>query len=215
MQLLTNHSLRMTLKFVHLLAVCIWTGGGMTVLVLLYDDRQACSSSELSAFNLAIRSIDDYLIKPAAAGTLVSGTLLCLLGNWGLMRHRWIIAKWTITLAAIAFGAVCLGPWFRELAIVSGGDNPAVYGESGYQRLYRLGVLFGTLQTAVLLFLVLISIVKPDFRPGRNTAADKKKPASCGSTEEAGQEPAGSSGRRVTRKVVPAATSLSTLMSPP
>jgi len=173
MQLMANHPLRMTLKFVHLLAVCVWTGGGMTVLVLLYDDQQAGSGSELSAFNLAIRSIDDYLIKPAAAGTLLSGTLLCLLGKWGLLRHRWIVVKWAITLAAITFGAVCLGPWFSELAACSGDVNPGANKDSGYQRLYHLGVLFGSLQTLVLLLLVLISIVKPDFNWGRNAGQNR------------------------------------------
>ena len=198
MQLLASHPLRMTIRFMHILAVCLWSGGGMAVLVLLYDDRQTVNGNELSAFNHAIQSIDDYLIKPAAAGALVSGSLLCCLSNWGIIRHRWIIVKWSITLAAIAFGATCLGPWFRELAAFNGGDLLAGDQGNDYRRLYRLGVVFGSLQTAVLLLLVLISIVKPDLRPGGKT----------------GQESAGNSGRRVTRKVVPAG-SLSTLMSPP
>lgn len=181
MQLMAAQHIRTALKFAHLLAVCIWTGGGMTVLVLLYDDRQA-SGSELSAFNLAIRSIDDYLIKPAAAGTLGSGVLLCLLGTWGLLRQRWIVAKLGITLVAIAFGACCLGPWLSELAACSASGDPAVSLASGYQRLYRLGVLFGSLQTLVLLLLVLLSIVKPDLRlprrpPDRKQAApDDNRP---------------------------------------
>ena len=173
MQLMAAQHIRTALKFAHLLAVCIWTGGGMTVLVLLYDDRQA-SSSELSAFNLAIRSIDDYLIKPAAAGTLGSGVLLCLLGTWGLLRQRWITVKLGITLVAIAFGACCLGPWLSELATCSASGAPAVSLASGYQRLYRLGVLFGSLQTLVLLLLVLLSIVKPDLRLPRRPASRKK-----------------------------------------
>ena len=166
MQLPANHPLRMFLKFTHLLSASVWTGGGMAVLVLLYDDRQTCSGDELFAYNHAIQSIDDYLIRPAAAGTLVSGTLLCFLSNWGLMRHRWIIVKWTVTLAAITFGGICLGPWFRELATFTGIDSLSAHEASGYQRLYHLGVMFGSLQTVVLLMLVLISILKPDFKRG-------------------------------------------------
>jgi uncharacterized membrane protein len=158
----------MLLRFLHILSVCVWTGGGMAVLVLLYDDRQSCSGDELSAYNHAIRSIDDYLIKPAAAGTLFSGIGLCLLSKLGMLRHRWIVVKLAITLAAIAFGGICLGPWLRDLAAFSGIDALTADAASSYQRLYHLGVIFGSLQTGVLLALVLISILKPDFVWGSN-----------------------------------------------
>lgn len=170
MQILATHQSRMLLRFLHILAVCIWTGGGMAVLVLLYDDRQSCSGDELSAYNHAIRSIDDYLIKPAAAGTLISGALLCLLGNRGLLRQSWVMVKCLVTVAAIIFGAFCLGPWFRELAAFGRIDTLSAHAAGSYQRLFHLGVVFGSVQTAVLLVLVLVSILKPDFGwrgPGR------------------------------------------------
>jgi hypothetical protein len=214
MQLPATHPLRMFFKFMHLLSASVWTGGGMAVLVLLYDDRQTCSGDELFAYNHAIRSIDDYLIRPAAAGTLVSGTLLCFLSNWGVIRHRWIIVKWTVTLAAIAFGGICLGPWFRELAAFTGIDSLSAHEASGYLRLYHLGVMFGSLQTVVLLILVLISILKPDCRWGRKTVANPRG-GTGGSGENSRQEPAGKRGRSVTRKLVPLATVLSAPISPP
>jgi hypothetical protein len=199
----------------HLLSVSVWTGGGMAVLVLLYGDRQSCSGEELSAYNHAIQSIDDHLIKPAAAGTLGSGSLLCFLSSWGVLRHRWIIVKWSITLAAIAFGGTCLGPWFRELAAYGGIDGLAANESSGYQRLYHLGVLFGSLQTGVLLFLVLVSILKPDYSWKRKSAAEPGDSLPGGPGVNGCQEPFCRSERRVTRKLVPWSTVLSTPISPP
>lgn len=162
-----NHPLRMFLKCAHIFSVCVWIGGGLAVLVLLYNDKQSSNGDELFAYNNAIKSIDDCLIKPSAIGTLVSGVLICILTNWGLTRHRWIMAKWTLTLAAIAFGALFLGPWLKDLSTITGMDPLGAFFDSGYLRTYRLGVVFGLAQTAMLLFLVLISIVKPEFRSHR------------------------------------------------
>ena len=174
MQIQASHTLQMFIKCVHIFSVSVWIGGGFAVLVLLYNDKQTCNGDELFAFNYAIRSIDDWLIKPAAMGTFASGALLCLLTKWGLTKHRWIIAKWTITLAAIAFGALFLGPWLKMLSTITGMDRLAVFDDSWYFRTYRLGVAFGMVQTAVLLFLVLISIVKPGFKTGRKGMMNTK-----------------------------------------
>ena len=156
-----NQSMRMILKCLHVFSVSVWIGGGLAVLVLLYNDRQTSNGDELFAFNYAIKSIDDYLIKPSAIGTFASGALICLFTNWGLTRHRWIIAKWAVTLSAIAFGALFLGPWLKALSTITGTDRLAVFDDYGYFRTYHLGVTFGLLQTGVLLVLVLISIFKP------------------------------------------------------
>ncbi len=166
MQSQTNHQFQLFIKCLHIFSVCVWIGGGFAVLVLLYNDRQTSNGDELFAYNNAIKSIDDFLIKPAAIGTLASGTLLCLLTKWGLTRHRWIIAKWVGTLAAMVFGVVFLGPWLKALSTINGMDRLAVFDDNWYFRTYHLGVVFGLMQTALLLILVLISIVKPSLGTG-------------------------------------------------
>lgn len=169
-----NQSVRMLLKCVHIFSVCVWIGGGLAVLVLLYNDKQTSNGDELFAYNHAIKSIDNFLIKPSAVGAFASGTLICLLTNLGLTKHRWIIAKWAITLAAIGFGALFLGPWLKDLSTITGLDRMAVFDDSGYFHTYQLGVAFGLLQTGVLLVLVLISIFKPSLGAGRNVMGSTK-----------------------------------------
>lgn len=170
-----NQSVRMLLKCVHIFSVCVWIGGGLAVLVLLYNDKQTSNGDELFAYNHAIKSIDDFLIKPSAVSAFASGALICMLTNLGLTKHRWIIAKWAITLAAIGFGAVFLGPWLKELSTITGLDRMAVFDDGGYFRTYRLGVAFGFAQTGVLLILVLISIFKPSLGAGKNGMASTKR----------------------------------------
>ena len=155
----------MALKYVHTTAVSIWIGGGLAVLVLLYRDRLTRNGDELFALNYAIAAIDDFLIKPAAATTFMSGVMICLLTNWRVFRHRWIIVKLVLTLGALVFGAICLGPWLKELSRITAADRLAVLDDGGYYRAYRLGATSAVLQSALLFVLVLISIFKPDVGP--------------------------------------------------
>lgn len=154
---------RMALKYVHTTAACIWIGSGLCVLVLLHDGRQTGDSDELFALNSAIASIDDLLIKPSAAGAFISGLLLCLLTNWKVLRLRWVMVKLILTLAAIVFGALCLGPWLRELSFIAAADRMAVFDDLRYASTCQIGYASGILQTALLLLLLLLSIFKPSF----------------------------------------------------
>jgi uncharacterized membrane protein len=155
------HRLRILLKYLHIIASCVWLGAGFSVMVLLVLNRRATTADQLFALNFGIKYLDDYLIVPAAAGCLLSGFVICVIANLGVTSCRWVVTKWTITLAAALFGAVCLAPWMKRLAALCNGSSPAVFIDPRYWRAYHLDVAFGTLQTAVLLYLMLISVLKP------------------------------------------------------
>ncbi|WP_052263230.1 DUF2269 family protein [Geobacter pickeringii] len=162
MQFQAGQQTRLLLKYIHTLSAMMWIGGAQAILVLLYKDRQAANGDELFAFNDAIRTIDNWLIAPGVAGTIASGGLICLVTNWGFLRHRWVVVKWVVTAVATLFGVVFLGPWFQELAELAGLNRLAVFDSWAYARTYQLGVSFGIAQTAVLVVLMLISIFKPE-----------------------------------------------------
>ncbi|GFE57582.1 DUF2269 family protein [Geobacter sp. AOG1] len=164
---------RQILKCIHLTAACIWIGGGLTVLVLLHNDRLTRNGDELFAFNHAIRSVDDCLIKPAAVVSSASGLLLCVLTSWGLARHRWIVVKGFLTLGAILFGAFYLGPWLRELSDMTAANRLAIFDDGDYARTYLLGAISSILQTLLLFGLMLISIFKPSFDQKRSFSRRK------------------------------------------
>ncbi|BDV44703.1 hypothetical protein GURASL_36260 [Geotalea uraniireducens] len=156
---------RLLLKYLHTFSAMMWIGGAQAILILLYKDRQAANGDELFAVNDAIRSLDNWLIGPGVIGSIVSGGLICLTTNWGFFRHRWVVVKWVVTAVATAFGVFFLGPWLEALSALTGLNRLAVFDNGAYVQTYRLGVAFGIAQTVVLLLLVLLSIVKPDFGP--------------------------------------------------
>ncbi len=102
-----------------------------------------------------------HLIVPAAGVCLLSGFAICIIANLGVTSCRWVVTKWTITLAAALFGAVCLAPWMKRLTALCSGGEPAVFIDPRYWQAYYLDVAFGALQTGVLLYLMMISVLKP------------------------------------------------------
>ncbi len=169
---------RVALKYIHTSAASAWTGGGLAVLVLLRIGRQTGNSDELFALNGAVASIDDFLIMPSAAATFVSGLLIWLIGNGGVLRQRWIIAKLLLSSGAILFGILWLAPWLKELSHITSADRLAVFDDWNYFRTYRLGAVAVILQTALLFGIVLISILKPSFEIQRKRGSvDRLNPA--------------------------------------
>lgn len=156
---------RLLLKYIHTFSAMMWIGGAQAILILLYKDRLATNGDELFAVNDAIRSLDNWLIGPGVAGSVMSGALISLTTHWGFFRHRWVAVKWVVTLVATFFGIVFLGPWLQELSEIAGLNRLAAFDNLAYVQTYRLGVAFGVAQMVVLLFLVLIPIFKPELAP--------------------------------------------------
>lgn len=168
--ILAGHQFKLLVKTVHMIAACAWLGGGLAVLVLLKNSSQTNNGDELFALNHTITSIDDLLIRPAAALSLGSGALLCLISQWGVAKYRWIIFKWVATFAAVLFGSLYLEPLMKELAMYSDMFRDEAMQNSTYRFAFHAGVVTGFLQTAVLLLLLLVSVLKPSL----GTASSKE-----------------------------------------
>lgn len=172
MHFMVGHQFKLLVKTVHMVAACAWLGAGLAVLVLLKNGSQTNNGDELFALNHTITSIDDLLIKPAAALSLGSGVLLCLISQWGVAKYRWIVFKWVATFAAILFGSLYLEPLMKELAMYSDMFRDEAMQNSTYRFVFHVGVVTGLLQTAVLFLLLFVSVLKPSLG-----TAPSKEPA--------------------------------------
>ena len=161
-QLLFAHKMKLLLKTLHTFASCAWIGGVSAVLIILNDNHRTINGDELFAFHSTITTIDDMLIGPGAAASLLSGALLCLTSKWGFFRHCWVVVKWIGTLVAIYVGVAYLNPWMRELAHFSDILRDNATQNIDYLQLYHKGVVAVSLQIAALFLLVIVSIFKPD-----------------------------------------------------
>ncbi len=94
-------------------------------------------------------------------GSLITGLLISLFTNWGFFKFRWVIFKWTATLAQIIFGTFWLGPWTDGATAIADLERGLALQNTTYLYDKQMAVIFGSVQLLLLLAQVLISAYKP------------------------------------------------------
>lgn len=150
------------LKVVHLLCVCCWIGGAVSLLLLYFLKRDVKDGDVLYGINQSIHHVDmAVVVIPGAFGCLLTGLAYSALSNWGFFKQRWIIIKWIITVSAILFGTFFLGPWETSMMQISGDLGLEALKNADYLYNQRMNLWFGALQCFILMLTVWISVFKP------------------------------------------------------
>jgi hypothetical protein len=149
------------LKILHIYFGGIWCGGAASLFAIhcLYFPN---SGPELYARNMSLIFIDYFIIIPAAIGSCVTGVLYSQMTKWGYLRYHWVIVKWVCTIFFIIIGFIWFVPWLNEMVEVTKPlrDNPVIdYSRYDVSTYIHMGMT--VLQTVLLLFLVIISVLKP------------------------------------------------------
>ncbi|SMB83460.1 conserved hypothetical protein [Desulfonispora thiosulfatigenes DSM 11270] len=150
-----------TLKGIHLFFVCAWLGAGISLFMLGLFKGSITNGDELYAMNLATKIIDDYLIIPAAMGTLLTGIIYSIFTRWGFFKFKWITFKYIITVAQILFGSFFLGPWLNEAIKIVDLERSAALQNLTYLHNSQMNLYLGAVQMSLLVVVIFISIYKP------------------------------------------------------
>lgn len=157
------------LKGLHLFTVACWVGGGVSLLMLYFLKDGIGDGGVLYGVNRAIHHVDmAVVVVPGAFGCLVTGAAYSLLTGWGFFRHGWMILKWVVTVSAILFGTFFLGPWETNMMQISGQLGAEALNDPAYLHNQTMNFTWGTVQVAVLVATVFISIFKPWKNLGKN-----------------------------------------------
>ncbi len=149
------------LKTLHIVFACLWLGAAASVVVLQCARGWSAQPHELASLNVELAALDASLIIPSAAGSLLTGTLICATTSWRFIRYRWIIAKWIGTLGGIALGTFLLGPWQIQMVNLAGElSGPPTAGGS-YAAIRLPFTVTGFLQVYLLITMIAVSAVKP------------------------------------------------------
>ncbi len=100
----------------------------------------------------ALALLGRVLLPPLALGALGTGLALSLGTRWGLVRYRWVLAKFVITVVMVVAAILVLAPTLQELAV--GAAGPA-----RFEAIVPTAVALVLLLTATAL-----SVVKPGGR---------------------------------------------------
>jgi hypothetical protein len=149
------------LKIIHLCMAGLWLGGAVALLLMILSLDQAGNGEQLHAYDLAREFVDDFVLVPGALGCLLSGLLISWATPWGFFRHRWVTAKWLLTVAGILFGTFVLGPPLYSQAPLSGAQGLAALTDPVYRANRLWNLTGGAFQIVLLCFMVGISVIKP------------------------------------------------------
>lgn len=148
------------LKMIHVLFAFSWIIGAVALCLLLFITFPE-SGDELYMRSRILQIVDDYFIIYGAFGSLITGLIYSIWTNWGFFKHPWISVKWAMTVLQILFGTFVLGPCINNNVIIADRLRDAALTDPVFLNNLHSSQLWGTIQTALLLTYIFISIQKP------------------------------------------------------
>jgi hypothetical protein len=110
----------------HLLFMAVWLGSVVCSLALNVVALKATDPQLLNNIYTLTETLDNFVVRTGAAGSLLTGLLLAWLTQWGLLRFYWIIAKEITTIGIIILDQVIIRWNATAIALTAAqGDNPA------------------------------------------------------------------------------------------
>jgi uncharacterized membrane protein len=150
------------LKGFHLIAVSCWIGGAVALMSLYFLKNGVTNGDVLYGINRSIHHVDIAIVViPGAFGCLLTGLVYSLFSRWGFFKHKWMVFKWIVTVAAILFGTFFLGPWETAMMEISGKLGISSLQDPSYLYNQKMNVLFGGMQCLLLMVTLFVSIFKP------------------------------------------------------
>jgi len=100
---------------IHVIAICAWFGGTLSLLLLGFYLKNAHNGDQLIYTLSSMHLIDENLLKYPALATLITGILLSIWTQWGLVKYYWVVIKLVLTILIILLGIFFINDWFLFL----------------------------------------------------------------------------------------------------
>ncbi len=148
------------MKLLHLVASFLWVGGALSMMLILTWFHPE-NPYEMYMFAHALKAIDDYLIITGAYGFLVSGVLYGVLTHWGFFKHKWVTAKWLLTIGMILSGTFLMGPCVNGNALPMEEISRYATDSEWFWANVEQTTTWGWVQLVLMAITVIISVYKP------------------------------------------------------
>ena len=144
------------LKFLHVMSVITWVGGGIFIQVLMAQARKG-GPEALRHFNELAEWASNHLFMPASIGALVFGIATAASGHFEF-KQLWITLGFIGFAITLVDGMAILGPTAKKMKAViaeRGPNDPEV------TKLANRMQMSGRIDLLVLVLVVLDMVVKP------------------------------------------------------
>jgi hypothetical protein len=107
----------------HVITSVGWLGAAMAMTILLVAGLVTHNPALRHSAFAFMHVYDLAIMIPLGYLALVTGVLLSVGTNWGLLRHWWIVTKLVLTVAVLLFAGVFTSGWVLE-AVARTAENP-------------------------------------------------------------------------------------------
>ncbi|PGL71154.1 hypothetical protein [Bacillus sp. AFS055030] len=146
---------------VHVLAICAWFGGTLSLLLLGFYLKNAQNSEQLIYTLSSMHIIDENLLKYPALATLFTGILLSVWTQWGLVKYYWVVIKLVLTVLVILIGIFFINDWFSFLVKTAEGLGASALNENKFESTWISIIISGIFNLSCLVFMTFITYFKP------------------------------------------------------
>jgi hypothetical protein len=144
----------------HLLCTMAWLGAALCSLIFNLTALLTTDLHMLNASYVFADILDKAILRGGAVGALLTGLLLSVLTQWGLMRFYWIIVKEIVSVLCIVIGVIISG-WNDEAISFTALQGLHALHDPLYltnRTLMFIGIFF---QLVALAGVIVISVFKP------------------------------------------------------
>ncbi|SFE80319.1 hypothetical protein SAMN05216378_4125 [Paenibacillus catalpae] len=146
---------------IHVIAVASWIGGTLGMLLLGLYLKSAVNGEQLAYTLSSMEVIDENLLKYPALLTLLTGILLSVWTQWGLVKHYWVTIKLGLTIVTIMIGILFLDNWTASLADMISEMGFATLQNETFQTTWLSIIITASFNLLCLLLMVFITYFKP------------------------------------------------------
>ncbi|MBY6036969.1 hypothetical protein KUV80_09900 [Fictibacillus nanhaiensis] len=144
----------------HLISTVLFVGGSFTQWILIISALTANTAEVLKVSHHFMHIVDLSMIIPGLLGVIITGIFLSLKTHWGFVKHYWIIAKEIITLFTFGLGSM-LNIWVQGSIQITKAKGLDALTDPVYLHDRNMLIISSIIQTSLLLFVIVISVLKP------------------------------------------------------
>lgn len=140
----------------HLLVIGVWLGSAFSLLVLSIFGRFSSDHRTIHGAYVIFDFFDVWVMPTVGALALITGFTLAIGSNFGVLVHRWLVAKIALAGVVLISAWQLMQPWVREAKDLTSYDE-AVALDGLDTRIFVFAAVFNF----ALLVIMYLSVVKP------------------------------------------------------
>ena len=150
--------IRRVMLTVHITLSVGWIGSVAAFLCLALLGQTSADAVTVTSAYVAMNAISLFVVVPLSLAALISGIALALATPWGLLKHYWVVSKFTLTL--LAAGLLMLHQ-FSAVGVAADQVRASTEALPSAGRLGLQLVVDASLAVGSLLAVVAIAVFKP------------------------------------------------------